>query len=227
MSKPEWEAYGRAEGFAQDQINGFLRIIEDKDYFKSSAELMRFFDALKAYGASDFVEFDGRVVRGLDYYTGIVFEARDIGENTRAILGGGRYDNLVGDVGGDPLPGIGFAMGDVVLSIILRELNRLPELELQPAKILVTVFDSDSFDDSITLAAILREAGYNTLVYPETAKLGKQFKFADRLGLDFALVLGPDEIAHDQVQAKNLKTGEQTSVPNSELFTFLQKHLSS
>ena len=78
-------------------------------------------------GVRDYVEFDPRVVRGLDYYTGIVFEARDIGENARAILGGGRYDNLVGDVGGDPLPGVGFAMGDVVVSIILKELNKLPE----------------------------------------------------------------------------------------------------
>ncbi len=227
MSKSEWEAYGRDEGFALEQIEGFLAIIGDKEIYKSSPELMRFFRALDAYGISDYVEFDGRVVRGLDYYTGIVFEARDIGENSRAILGGGRYDNLVGDVGGEPLPGIGFAMGDVVLPIVLKEFNRLPELDLQPAKVLITVFDNDSFEQSISLAAMLRKSGINALVYPDAAKLGKQFKFADRLALNFALVLGPDEIAKGQVQVKNLKDGEQISIPRDDIAAFIQKHLSA
>lgn len=227
MSKSEWEAYGRDEGFTLEQIEGFLAIIGDKELYKSSPELMRFFRALDAYGISDYVEFDGRVVRGLDYYTGIVFEARDIGENSRAILGGGRYDNLVGDVGGEPLPGIGFAMGDVVLPIVLKEFNRLPELDLQPAKVLITVFDNDSVDQSISLAAMLRKSGINALVYPDAAKLGKQFKFADRLALNFALVLGPDEIAKGQVQVKNLKDGEQISIPRDDIAAFFQKHLSA
>lgn len=226
MSKSEWEAYGRDEGFTLEQIEGFLAIIGDKELYKSSPELMRFFRALDAYGISDYVEFDGRVVRGLDYYTGIVFEARDIGENSRAILGGGRYDNLVGDVGGDPLPGIGFAMGDVVLPIVLKEFNRLPELDLQPAKVLITVFDNDSFEQSISLAVMLRKSGINALVYPDAAKLGKQFKFADRLALNFVLVLGPDEIAKGQVQVKNLKDGEQISIPRDDIAAFIQKHLS-
>lgn len=226
MSKSEWEAYGRDEGFTLEQIEGFLAIIGDKELYKSSPELMRFFRALDAYGISDYVEFDGRVVRGLDYYTGIVFEARDIGENSRAILGGGRYDNLVGDVGGDPLPGIGFAMGDVVLPIVLKEFNRLPELDLQPAKVLITVFDNDSFEQSISLAVMLRKSGINTLVFPDAAKLGKQFKFADRLALNFVLVLGPDEIAKGQVQVKNLKDGEQISIPRDDIAAFIQKHLS-
>ena len=227
MSKADWEAYGRDEGFSTGQIDGFLRVIEDKELYKSSLELQRFFEALEAYGTSAYVEFDGRIIRGLDYYTGIVFEARDIGENSRAILGGGRYDNLVGDVGGEPLPGVGFAMGDVVLPIILKELNRLPEFDLQPAKVLVTIFSDDTFQESMSLAGNLRDTGINTLVYPEVAKLGKQFKFADRLALNFALVLGPDEIALGQVQVKNLKNGEQTSVPRTELTAFIQKHLSA
>ena len=226
MSKSEWEAYGRDEGFTLEQIEGFLAIIGDKELYKSSPELMRFFRALDAYGISDYVEFDGRVVRGLDYYTGIVFEARDIGENSRAILGGGRYDNLVGDVGGEPLPGIGFAMGDVVLPIVLKEFNRLPELDLQPAKVLITVFDNDSFEQSISLAVMLRKSGINALVFPDAAKLGKQFKFADRLALNFVLVLGPDEIAKGQVQVKNLKDGEQISIPRDDIAAFIQKHLS-
>ena len=77
--------------------------------------MIRFFDALDALGVRDYVEFDPRIVRGLDYYTGIVFEARDIGENAGQSLAAGVMITWWADVGGDPLPGVGFAMGDVVL----------------------------------------------------------------------------------------------------------------
>ena len=143
-------------------------------------------------------------MRGLDYYTGIVFEARDVGENARAILGGGRYDNLVGDVGGDPLPGVGFAMGDVVISIILKELNKLPEFKIYPASVLVTVFDENTLSASFSLAATIRKAGIAVQVYPEPGKLGKQFKYADRIGARFALTIGPDEIEQGTAQVKDL-----------------------
>ena len=122
-------------------------------------------------GVRDYVEFDPRVVRGLDYYTGIVFEARDVGENARAILGGGHYDNLVEDVGGDPLPGVGFAMGDVVLPIILKELNKIPELKINPAVVLITVFDENTISASFSLAAAIRKAGIAVQVYPEAGKI--------------------------------------------------------
>ncbi|MBM3137876.1 MAG: histidine--tRNA ligase, partial [Chloroflexi bacterium] len=173
----------------------------------------------------DYVEYDARIVRGLDYYTGLVFEAHDVGESARAILGGGRYDNLVGDVGGDPLPGVGFAMGDVVLPIILAEYQKLPEIQTQPARVLVTVFEQETFKDSLLIAGELRASGIATSVYPEPVKLGKQFKYADRLGMEFAIVIGPDEISQDQVQVKNLKSGEQTSTSRTELAAFIKKGL--
>ncbi len=187
--------------------------------------MMRFFAALKALGVSDYVEFDARIVRGLDYYTGLVFEARDVGESARAILGGGRYDNLVGDVGGDPLPGVGFAMGDVVLPIILTEYQKLPEIKTQPARVLVTVFDKETFDDSLSIAAELRSSGIQNMIYPEQAKLGKQFKFADRLGMEFVVVIGPDEVSQNLVQVKNLKSGEQTTITRTDLASFIKTNL--
>ena len=99
MRTSEWEAYVMEKGLSEKQKDGLLEILENKKIAESSEDLQRFFKALDALGVRDYVEFDPRIVRGLDYYTGIVFEARDIGENARAILGGGRYDNLVGDVG--------------------------------------------------------------------------------------------------------------------------------
>ncbi len=225
MPKNEWTTYASDEGFTKDQIDGFLKILLDKELYKSSEDMMRFFAALDALGVSEYVKFDARIVRGLDYYTGIVFEARDVGENARAILGGGRYDNLVGDVGGDPLPGVGFAMGDVVLPIILNDFEKLPDYDLYPAKVLVTVFNEETFTESISVTTELRSAGINTMIYPEAVKLGKQFKFADRLSLDFALVIGPDEVSEGMVQVKNLKNGEQEPVKRSDLVSFIQGNL--
>jgi histidyl-tRNA synthetase len=225
MSPSDWRAYALEEGFTENQVEGFQQILTNKELYKSSSDMMRFFAALEALGISDYVEFDARIVRGLDYYTGLVFEARDVGESARAILGGGRYDNLVGDVGGDPLPGVGFAMGDVVLPIILAEYQKLPEFNPQPAKVLVTVFNEETFDDSLCVAAELRSAGIQTMAYPEAVKLGKQFKFADRLGMGIAVVIGPDEITQNQVQVKNLKSGEQTSVARTDLASFIQTNL--
>jgi histidyl-tRNA synthetase len=225
MSLNDWKAYAFEDGFTEKQVEGFQQILGNKELYKSSADMMRFFTALKALRVSDYVEFDARIVRGLDYYTGLVFEARDVGESARAILGGGRYDNLVGDVGGDPLPGVGFAMGDVVLPIILAEYQKLPEFYSQPAKVLVTVFSEETLENSISTAVELRSAGIQTITYPETVKLGKQFKFADRLEIELVVVIGPDEISQNLVRVKNLKSGEQTTINRSELATYLLKNL--
>jgi len=225
MRASEWEAYVMEKGLTKKQKNGLLEILENKQIAVSSQDLNRFFKALEALGVRDYVEFDPRVVRGLDYYTGIVFEARDIGENARAILGGGRYDNLVGDVGGDPLPGVGFAMGDVVISLILKELNRLPDFKVNPALAMVTVFDETTFSASFSMATKIRQAGIAVQVYPEAGKLGKQYKYADRIGTRFVVTLGPDEIEKGNAQIKDLVSGEQTNIKQDEVAGFLLRNL--
>jgi histidyl-tRNA synthetase len=141
----------------------------------------------------------------------------------RAILGGGRYDNLLVDVGGTPLSGMGFAMGDVVIGIVLQETGLLPEFPLTPAPVLVTVFDESLLLKSIALAAELRREGLNVMVYPEVAKLPRQFKFADRMKMKAALVLGPDEDAKGQVVVKNLSSGDQAAVSRETLVEMVRK----
>ena len=109
-------------------------ILTNFDLWKKSEQLVRLFNALEALGVKEYVKFDPNIVRGLLYYTGTVFEAYEMsGSLKRAILGGGRYDNLLADVGGQPLPGVGFAMGDVVIGIILQEKGLLPEFIPSPA----------------------------------------------------------------------------------------------
>jgi len=213
MDSAKWDAYALEIGLTQTQLDGLKNILGNNDLWKQSNELTRTFAALEALGVKEYVKFDPNIMRGLLYYTGTVFEAFDTsGSVKRSILGGGRYDNLLADVGGQPLPGVGFAMGDVVIGIILQEAGLLPEFSSTPASVLVTVFDEKLAMQSYALAAELRSAGLNVMVYPEPAKLPKQFKFADRMKMKVALVLGPDEAEKSLVVVKNLFSGEQVQV---------------
>lgn len=219
MSPEPWEAYGREIGLSAKQIDDLKSMLDDKDLWKQSEELERFFAAIDALALSDFVRFDPSILRGLLYYTGTVFEAWEVGGDIkRSILGGGRYDNLTNDVGGDPIPAVGFAMGDVVITLILEKYGLLPkDLNVNPAPVLVTVFDQERLLVSFKLASELRRAGLNVVCYPEAVKLQKQFKYADRIGAKVTLVLGPDEMENERVTVKDLTSGEQVSVPRVEL----------
>lgn len=213
MESAKWDAYALEIGLDQKQLDGLKVLLGNFDLWKQSEELTRTFAALEALGVKDYVKFDPNIMRGLLYYTGTVFEAFDTsGSVKRAIFGGGRYDNLLEDVGGQPLPGVGFAMGDVVIGIILQEAGLVPEFQPSPAQVLVTAFDEKLLMQSYSLAAELRSAGLNVMVYPEPAKLPKQFKFADRMKMKVALVLGPDEAEKGSVVVKNLTNGEQVQV---------------
>ncbi|MDQ3003819.1 MAG: histidine--tRNA ligase [Chloroflexota bacterium] len=218
MDSDKWDAYALELGLTQTQLDGLKSMLRNYDLWKQSDELTRTLAALDAMGVREYVKFDPNIMRGLLYYTGTVFEAFDTsGSLKRAIFGGGRYDNLLEEVGGQPLSGVGFAMGDVVIGIILQEANLLPEFQPTPAQVLVTIFDENLSVQSYALAARLREAGLNSMVYPEPAKLQKQFKFADKMKIKVALVLGPDEQQTGQVVVKNLLNGEQSQVARDAL----------
>ncbi|HLA07392.1 MAG TPA: histidine--tRNA ligase [Anaerolineales bacterium] len=228
MEPAKWEAYALEVGLVQSQVEGLKTILGNDDLWKQSDELTRTFAALEALGVKEYVKFDANIMRGLLYYTGTVFEAFDTsGSLKRAIFGGGRYDNLLADVGGQPLSGVGFAMGDVVIGIILQEAGLLPEFVPSPAQVLVTVFNEKLWMPSFSLAAELRKAGLNVMVYPEPAKLPRQFKFADRMKLKAALVLGPDEADNGTVGVKNLVNGEQVQVTREALVESVKGILSN
>jgi len=225
MTPEAWETYGKEIGISDSQLTDLKSMLDDRDLWKQSDELRRFFAVIDALGLSEYVKFDPSIMRGLLYYTGTVFEAWEVGGDIkRSILGGGRYDNLTRDVGGDPIPGVGFAMGDVVITLLLEKYGLLPrDLNVNPAPVLVTVFDEQRLLESFKLASELRSAGLNVVCYPEPAKLPKQFKYADRIGAKVTLVLGPDEAAKDQVTVKNLSNGEQVVVPRNEVATLIRK----
>ena len=114
-------------------------------------------------------------------------------------------------------------MGDVVFPLVLSELNLLPELKTKTSDILITVFDESSALFSLKLASQLRENQFNVEVYPEPVKIGKQFKYADRSGIRFVVVAGPDEISNGQIQLKDLKTGMQEAFTTDLLLSKLDE----
>jgi histidyl-tRNA synthetase len=225
MGQAGWEAYALEIGLNTRQLDGVQALLANQTLWKKLPELEQFFAAVDALGALDYVRFAPHIIRGLDYYTGIVFETWDKDGEFRAVLGGGRYDNLVADVGGDPLPATGFAMGDAVITLVLKKFDCLPAgLGASPAQVLVTIFDEDSTSASLAFAAQLRQVGVKVSGYPEPAKLARQFKYAERIGVQFVAVLGPDEQANHTVTLKDLHSSEQVTIPQGQAIEKIKSH---
>jgi histidyl-tRNA synthetase len=229
MRLPEWERYAEETGLNPQQTAGLKAILENGELWQKSEDLQQLFPALEALGVSEYVRFAPNIIRGLDYYTGTVFEALAIaGDLRRSILGGGRYDNLISDVGGQPLPATGFAMGDVVISLLLQDLGLVPQdLDRSPAPILVAVFDQERLASSLALAAELRREGINTVCYGEPDKLARQFRYADRIGARFVAILGPDELERGIVTVKELSSSEQQEVERAGAAAWIREKLAA
>jgi histidyl-tRNA synthetase len=175
-------------------------------------QLSSFMSLCKAYKIEDWIVFDASVVRGLAYYTGIVFEAFDRKGELRAIAGGGRYDKLLETYGGDPTPAAGFGFGDAVIVELLKERNVLPSFETTPTDSVVFAMSKDLYPAAIQATTILRKAGQAVDIVLEDKKSKWVFKYADRIGAKFCVIVGADEYSKGQVSIKNLKDGEQQSV---------------
>jgi histidyl-tRNA synthetase len=176
----------------------------------------QFFGALQAMGLGDYVRFDLSIVRGLAYYTGIVFELFDTRGELRAICGGGRYDNLLKQIAGVDLPALGFGMGDVVLKELLTDRGLLPSTKQNVDYYLIAV-TPDQRGDMLGLAHRLRETGASVEYGLKQQGIGKQFKNASAVGARRTVVLGPDELADGVVVLKEMESGQESRVPLAEL----------
>lgn len=166
------------------------------------------------------LKLNPNLVRGLDYYTGMIFEGRIPEYTVGSIGGGGRYNNLINDLSGLEMPAVGFGIG---FDRTVEAAEQLGALNLSPTatKVLVTVFDETTMAASLAATQQLREAGIATELYPAIDKLGKQFKLADQKNIPFAVVIGQEEIDKNVVTVKNLKDGSQTQTTVMELATQL------
>jgi len=226
MEQATWEEYAESHGINTYQIDGIQGVLENNDLWSKSKYLTELFDIIQVLGVGEYISYSPRIIRGLDYYTSTVFEAWDEYKEFRAILGGGRYDNLVSDVGGEKLPAVGFAMGDIVIRLVLEKYNCIPaEIFSSPASIMVTLFDHETIKPAYEFAQKLRESGLYALCYPEVVKLSKQFRFGDRTGIKLAVIVGPDEIQQKRVSIKDLRTGEQYLVETDKSLELIENLL--
>ncbi len=162
------------------------------------------------------LKWNPNLARGLDYYTGLIFEGKIPEYSVGSVGGGGRYDNLIGELSGQNIPAVGFGIGFDRTVEAVQLLGKLPE-NLSPTKVLVTLMNEQTLDQSLETATFLRNSNIATEIYPEIDKLGKQFKLASQKNIPWVVVLGESEQAQNKVALKNMETGEQNSVSLEEL----------
>jgi histidyl-tRNA synthetase len=203
--------------FRYDDFDALARDHGDVDGVREEIDrLKEYFVLLDALGWGDQVAFDISIVRGLAYYTGIVFEIFDRQGELRAICGGGRYDDLLGALSGVDLPALGFGMGDVVLGELLKERGLAPDPEPALDYYVVAVTDDEA---SLVrrVANALRGRGHSVAYGLRGAGVGRQFKDANARGARNAVVLGPDEVAVGEAVVREMTSGEERRVSLTEL----------
>ncbi len=177
----------------------------------AGAELQRLWRLLEAYGIEDRVVFDASVVRGLAYYTGVVFEAFDTRGDLRSICGGGRYDRLTETLGGQSIPAAGFGFGDVVIGELLSDMNCLPDLKRRLDDV-VYAFSEDERGSAIEVANHLRGLGRSVELILGTPKLKRVIADADRDGASSLWLLGPHEVSRGVAKQRVLESGVENEV---------------
>ena len=207
-----------------------LRTFDDVKEFlikNNQSEIANLFDGFveqtKKTGLNEYLTYDPTIVRGLDYYTGIVFEIFDKHpDNRRALCGGGAYANLLQIFNEDQLSGVGFGLGDVTLKDFLEVHNLLPNLDNPTNDILITFQEDEGLDASLKLARTLRKHNLNVVTSLEAIKFKKVFPTAEKKGVRFVTLMGSDEFAKNQIQLKNLETKEQHSLDLNNLESILK-----
>jgi histidyl-tRNA synthetase len=201
-------------GATLDEIG--QRFGNDPRVESSVDRLRRFSSLMESAGLDGYVELDVRLVRGLAYYTGLVFELWDRRGTFRAICGGGRYDGLLEAVGGPSLPALGFGMGDVVLGELLRDrgLSPDPAAELDDFVIYVS---EDELPAALRVVHALRARGRSVGYDYRGRSVGRQFKAADQAGARRVIVVGPEELARNEVTVRAMGSGEETTVGFDEI----------
>ncbi len=203
------------------KLNSFEQILDllrSEGESETADQFAQFVGQLESQGITSYVVYDPTIVRGLDYYTGIVFEIFDKHpDNRRAICGGGAYANLLKIFNEDPLPGVGFGLGDVTLTDFLVTHKLLPDLSKPNTEVLVTYQDDAAKACAMQLAQSLRDIGVKTVTGLEMIKFKKVFATAEKKGISFVVLIGERELSLNQVEIKNLSSGEQRSFASTDI----------
>jgi histidyl-tRNA synthetase len=199
-----------------DEISSVVKFTDEVQ--KAVDELKELFDMLSTMGIADFCVFDIGIIRGLAYYTGVVFEVYDRSGELRAIGGGGRYDNLLHDFGGPTITATGFGMGDCVLAIVLEEKGLLaPGVTTRKLDYYVTYADKEFLPKAIEITTRLRHKGLAAELSYKGGNLGKQIKAASDAGAKKCIIVGQELKDRGEIAVKDLSTGQQKLCKPEEL----------
>ncbi|OGC45064.1 hypothetical protein A3J98_00915, partial [candidate division WS6 bacterium RIFOXYC1_FULL_33_10] len=223
LSSTDFNLYLEEIGLDKEQVEKVLKFLtltlddlKDIDC-RGAKELTELFDKAKQLSIGN-LKFSPYIMRGLQYYTGTVVEAYDIGsqENPRALFGGGRYDDLLSIFGQEKLPAFGIGWGDVTTLDYLSTYNLLPELKTD-IKVFVTLMDDSLYNESSNITKYLREKGINTQMQLVSTKLSNQLKYASKKEIPWVVIIGEEEKSKDVIQLKDMNTRESLLLKKEEI----------
>lgn len=200
------------KGFSELQIN---KVFENLQNAQPDENLQKVLEISRDLGTFNNIAFDPTLSRGLDYYTGAIFETVVTNPKIGSVTGGGRYDKLLSALGGPDLPAVGTTIGLDRIVDVISELN-LWETPKTNTNVLIVNFSNELVRDCALLSSELRSLNINTDFYDSTEKLEKQFKYADKKGIKWVVILGNDEIRENNLTIKNLSEGYQETLPKLE-----------
>jgi histidyl-tRNA synthetase len=215
-------------GVVGDMVKKGISETKAKEYFKKVLEIKpdetvkTIINYLEKSGfGSEYYRFEPTLARSFSYSQGPIWEIVIEDYLAGSVGGGERYDGMMERLTGLKIPGTGIAFGFDRTVEAADQLGLIPT-EKTTSRILLTVFSAETLDSTLKLAQILRESNINTEVYPEIAKLDKQLKYADRKGIPYAVIIGPEEVKENQAVLKNLKTKEQTKTSLENLVSLVK-----
>ncbi len=211
-----------AEGDNIHKLDTIARMLDGQETGARGVGEVRFvLEQLGQLGLTNAVELDLTLARGLNYYTGCIFEVKALDVQIGSITGGGRYDNLTGIFGMPGLSGVGISFGADRIYDVLNQLDLYPENAIQSARVLFINFGKDEAAYCLNIATRLRKAGIRTEIYPDCAKMKKQMGYANAIGVPFVALAGENEINSNVITLKDMATGQQEQLSAEELISRL------
>ena len=211
-------------GTNEEKLTVIAEVLKDSETGLKGVEETKFIlDSLKTSGLKNEIQLDLTLARGLNYYTGAIFEVKALDVQIGSITGGGRYDNLTGIFGMPGLSGVGISFGADRIYDVLNQLDLYPKEAVNGTQLLFINFGEKETAYCLPIAAKARQAGIRTEVFPDSAKMKKQMSYANAKQIPFVALVGENEINEGKVTLKDMTTGEQMLVTADELLTKLSK----
>lgn len=228
LTKKELTIIDKLDKIGKDAVVkelGKPTVFESLARAKPTERVWKIFEALKKLGYKEDADFrfNPFLARGLDYYTSTIFELKAMAYTSGSLAGGGRFDTLIGQFSGQDLPAVGVSFGFDRIMEAMEEFKLL-SVQRTATQLLVTIFSPEQLGASLELTTTLRRAGLNTEVYTDTtAKLDKQLKYADKKGIPYVVIAGPDEVKRNVVKLKNMQTNKQKELMVDQVIAKLTK----